>query len=87
MGSHSLRAGLFDRLGKMLNTASREISAFNPEGDYHEQSSNEIWEKAVDAFDEVLEAGNREKVKGASFDATCSLVVTGKDKKPPNATQ
>ena len=82
VGSRSLRAGLFDYLGKILNTASREISAFNPEGDYHEQSSDEIWDMAVDVFGEVLEAGDREKVKGISFDATCSLVVLGKDGRP-----
>lgn len=82
VGSHGLRAGLFDRQGGMFSTASREISAFSPESDYHEQSSTEIWDKALDAFDEVLEAVDRTKVMGVSFDATCSLVVMGKEGKP-----
>jgi FGGY-family pentulose kinase len=82
VGSRGLRAGLFDLRGEMLSSASRDISVFSPEVDYHEQSSSEIWEKALDAFDEVLEAGDRDRVAGISFDATCSLVVTGKNGEP-----
>lgn len=82
VGSRSLRAGLFDRRGRRLDAASRDISVLNPVGDHHEQSSSEIWAKALEALDEVLEAGDRRKVAGISFDATCSLVVLGKDGKP-----
>jgi FGGY-family pentulose kinase len=82
VGSRGLRAGLFDRRGRKLAAASREISVLDPGGDYHEQSSSEIWGKALDAFDEVLGAGDRRAVAGISFDATCSLVVLGKDGKP-----
>ncbi len=82
VGSYSLRAGLFDRRGRKLAASSREISVYNPQGDYHEQSSSEIWEKALEAFDEVLEAGDRRAVAGISFDATCSLVLLGKGGKP-----
>jgi D-ribulokinase len=82
VGSYSLRAGLFDCRGKMLGTTNRDISVLNPGGDCHEQSSSEIWDKAVDALNEVLDAGDRRKVKGISFDATCSLVLFAKDGKP-----
>jgi ribulose kinase len=82
VGSYSLRAGLFDCRGKMLGTTDREISVLNPGGDCHEQSSSEIWDRAVDALNEVLEKGDRRKVMGISFDATCSLVLFAKDGKP-----
>jgi len=59
----------------MLAGAAREISVLNPRGDYYEQSSTEIWNAALDACDEVLEAGDRGRVAGVSFDATCSLVL------------
>jgi len=82
VGSRSLRAGLFDRRGRKLAAASREISVYDPQGDYHEQSSAEIWDKALEALDEVLEEADRRAVAGISCDATCSLVVLGKDGKP-----
>jgi FGGY-family pentulose kinase len=82
VGSHGLRAGLFDGRGEMLATVTREISVLNPSVDHYEQSSAEIWEKALEALDEVLEAGDRTRVMGVSFDATCSLVLLARDGKP-----
>ena len=82
VGSHSLRAGLFNGRGEMLAGAVRDISVLNPQGDHYEQSSTEIWDKALDACDEVLGAGDRGKVAGLSFDATCSLVLLDRDGGP-----
>ncbi|MEW6554000.1 MAG: FGGY-family carbohydrate kinase [Actinomycetota bacterium] len=82
VGSHGLRAGLFDSQGGMRAAASREIEVFSPAGDHYEQSSTEIWAKALEACDEVLEGAERRKVRGISCDATCSLVVRGRDGRP-----
>ncbi|MBN2026562.1 MAG: FGGY-family carbohydrate kinase [Actinobacteria bacterium] len=75
VGSYGLRAGLFSRSGEMLAGAAREISVLNPRRDYYEQSSAEIWNATLDACDEVLKTGDRGRVAGISFDATCSLVL------------
>jgi FGGY-family pentulose kinase len=75
VGSRSLRAGLFDGRGQMQAAASRDISVFSPASDHYEQSSTEIWSRAMEACGEVLQAVDRRRVKGISYDATCSLVV------------
>ncbi|RJP33454.1 MAG: ribulokinase [Actinobacteria bacterium] len=82
VGSYSLRAGLFDGRGERIASAAREISVLNPQGGRYEQSSTEIWDKVLEACDEVLEAGDRGRVAGLSFDATCSLVLLDGEGRP-----
>lgn len=47
-GSGSVRAGLFEvDTGKLLKSAVKDITINNPEKDYYEQSTDEIWDSVV----------------------------------------
>jgi len=84
VGTTSTRAGVFDEAGNLLATARHPIRIWHEAGDIVEQSSSDIWDacaKSVRAA--VAEAAIvPEAVKGIGFDATCSLVVLGKDGEP-----
>lgn len=84
VGTGSARAGVFDLSGRMLASGKRDISLFREAGAMVEQSSTEIWAAVCAAVREaVAKAGVApEKVAGIGFDATCSLVVLGKDGAP-----
>jgi len=44
VGSGSVRAGIFSNSdGKMIAMKTKDITIHNPEPDYYEQSSEEIW--------------------------------------------
>lgn len=45
VGTGSVRAALVDKNGKIKVTAEESISINNPNPDFYEQSSNEIWLK------------------------------------------
>ena len=77
VGTGSARAGLFDRGGRMLGRASREIALHRPAQGHAEQDSAEIWRAVCAAAGEArARAGVApEAVLGVSFDATCSLVA------------
>lgn len=81
VGTGSARAGLFDLTGHMLASAKRDISLFREPGAMVEQSSTEIWAAVCASVrDAIAKAGAApEKIAGIGFDATCSLVVLGKD--------
>jgi D-ribulokinase len=84
VGTGSARAGLFDLTGRMLASGKRDISLFREAGAMVEQSSTEIWAAVCASVrDAVAKAGVApEQVAGIGFDATCSLVVLGKDGAP-----
>lgn len=84
VGSGSVRAGVFDLSGHLLAHATRPISLFRSAGHKVEQSSSEIWQAVCQSIREaVLEAGVLPaSIGGIGFDATCSLVVLGKDGEP-----
>jgi FGGY-family pentulose kinase len=84
VGTGSARAGIFDGSGKMLATASRDITIWKPEADFVEQSSDNIWESCCAAVKEAMtKAGiTPEAVRGIGFDATCSLVALDSDDNP-----
>jgi D-ribulokinase len=84
VGTGSARAGLFDLTGRMLASGKRDISLFRETGAMVEQSSSEIWAAVCASVrDAVAKAGVApEQVVGIGFDATCSLVVLGKDGAP-----
>lgn len=84
VGTGSARAGLFDKDGKMLATASRAITRFVPATDFAQQSSAEIWQSICESVSEAMaEAGLKpDEVAGIGFDATCSLVVAEADGTP-----
>ncbi|PYE23020.1 FGGY-family pentulose kinase [Rhizobium sp. PP-CC-3A-592] len=84
VGTGSARAGVFDFDGRMLGVAKRDITLFREAGGMVEQSSTEIWSAVCDVVRRaVARAGiDPALVTGLGFDATCSLVVLGKDGAP-----
>ena len=78
-GTGSARAGVFDSSGKMLGQCIKDITTWQPESDFVEQSSADIWEACCQAVKGALgSAGMRAAhVRGIGFAATCSLVVLG----------
>ncbi len=84
VGTGSARAGVFDLNGHMVGQASRTIDLYRPKADFVEQSSDNIWQAVCNAVrDAVNQADiNPIQVKGLGFDATCSLVVLGKEGQP-----
>ena len=84
VGTGSARAGIFDLAGRMLASAKCDIGVFHAAGSIVEQSSTEIWQAACRAVKEALAqaALSPTQIAGIGFDATCSLVVLGKDGQP-----
>jgi FGGY-family pentulose kinase len=84
VGTGSVRAGIFDRTGQRLGSATEEIRMWKPQEDFVEQSSEDIWAAAGRAVRAALgEAGlGPSAVRGIGFDATCSLVALDADDRP-----
>lgn len=79
VGTGSARAGIFDRTGRMLATAKRDIALYRDGPDIAEQSSANIWQAVCAGVREAMaQAGLAPgDIAGIGFDATCSLVVLG----------
>ena len=79
VGTGSARAGIFDRHGRMLAAAKRDIALYRDGPDLAEQSSADIWQAVCASVREAMsKAGLRpDDIAGIGFDATCSLVVLG----------
>ncbi len=84
VGTGSARAGIFDLTGRMLASGRRDISLFREPGAMVEQSSMEIWAAVCASVSDALAKADvaPERIAGVGFDATCSLVVLGKDGAP-----
>ncbi|WP_293794763.1 FGGY-family carbohydrate kinase [uncultured Bosea sp.] len=84
VGTGSARAGIFDRTGRMLATAKRDIALYRDGPDFAEQSSADIWQAVCASVREAMtQSGLRpDEIAGIGFDATCSLVVLGPGGKP-----
>ncbi|MBB4003590.1 FGGY-family carbohydrate kinase [Aurantimonas endophytica] len=81
VGTGSARAGIFDREGRLLGTAKRDIRLWRDDHGLVEQSSADIWAAVVASVREAMEKAGTDpaSVMGLGFDATCSLVVVGVD--------
>ena len=81
VGTGSVRAGLFDLHGRRRAVASEPIQMWQPKADWAEQSSDDIWNAVGKVARQVVQDSGvgPEQVVGLGFDATCSLVVLGKD--------
>lgn len=79
VGTGSARAGIFDKQGRMLATAKRDIALYRDGPDIAEQSSANIWQAVCASVREAMaQAGLApDDIAGIGFDATCSLVVLG----------
>ncbi|WP_156352202.1 MULTISPECIES: FGGY-family carbohydrate kinase [unclassified Devosia] len=84
VGTGSARAGVFNADGHMLASAKRDIAIFHETGNIVEQSGNNIWNAICASVREAVEASGvlPSSVVGIGVDATCSLVVVGKNGKP-----
>jgi D-ribulokinase len=77
VGTGSARAGIFDRAGTMISSASQDIALYRDGADIVEQSSDDIWQAVCASVREaVSRAGlGAADIAGIGFDATCSLVL------------
>lgn len=84
VGTGSARAGLFDRRGRMIAAAKRDIKMWQDGPDIAEQSSADIWRCVCESVREAVSVAqiDPDAVAGIGFDATCSLVVLGADGEP-----
>ncbi len=81
VGTGSARAAILDRHGKPLGRAEHPIAMNRPAAEFAEQDSENIWSAVCTAVRAAREKAGigAEAVAGIAFDATCSLVVRGRD--------
>lgn len=81
VGTGSARAGVFDARGMLLGVAKHDIALYRESGGIAEQSSNDIWRAVCRSVREALRMADvgSDSIRGVGFDATCSLVVLGRD--------
>jgi FGGY-family pentulose kinase len=84
VGTGSARAGLFDENGSLIASASHPIRMWTASGEVFEQSSEDIWQAICIAIRQAMREAQVDalSVKGIGFDATCSMVLVGKDAAP-----
>lgn len=79
VGTGSVRAGLFDEKGQMINICTQSIKMWNPSPNFFEQSSTDIWNSCCYVVKNITKNIDVTQIHGIGFDATCSLVVLGKN--------
>lgn len=81
VGTGSARAGVLDSAGRLLARAEHPIAMNRPLADHAEHDSQDIWTAVCAAVRSAISQAKAapERVRGISFDATCSLVVRGRD--------
>ncbi|XP_075164682.1 FGGY carbohydrate kinase domain-containing protein [Haematobia irritans] len=82
VGTSSARAALITSDGKVLKQSVRNIRIWNPEHEYFEQSSDDIWNAVCFCVKDVTNDVPKEEIVAISFDATCSLVILGENGEP-----
>lgn len=84
VGTGSARAGVFTTEGRMIGADKCATAIHREGGVIVEQSSEDIWRAVSRSVRGALAASGvrPDQVKGIGFDATCSLVVLGKDGAP-----
>lgn len=82
VGTSSARAALVSSDGKVLKQTIRPIKTWNPQPDYYEQSSEDIWNSVAFCVADVVENVPKEEIVAISFDATCSLVILDEKGEP-----
>jgi ribulose kinase len=55
VGTGSVRAGVFDGIGKMHGAAVRPLQIWKPAADFVEQSSEDIWSRCVESVRSALD--------------------------------
>lgn len=84
VGTGSARAGVFDSEGRMLISGSHPIKMWEPQINFVEQSSEDIWQAVCSAVSSAVEEAGiePEQIKGIGFDATCSMAVVDEQDDP-----
>lgn len=84
VGTGSARAGIFTGDGRMVATGKCAIEIHRAGGIIVEQSSDDIWQAVVKSVRGAMAASGvgPDRILGVGFDATCSLVVLGRDGQP-----
>ncbi|KAL5235270.1 hypothetical protein ACI65C_002680 [Semiaphis heraclei] len=82
VGTGSARAALVDGTGRILKKSTNAIQTWNPEENFYQQSSEDIWQSCCKVIREVTKGVPSEAIGGIGFDATCSLVVVDSDGLP-----
>ncbi|KAJ5193577.1 hypothetical protein N7449_009719 [Penicillium cf. viridicatum] len=77
VGTGSARACLIDHTGEIVSVASENIGLWQPEQDYYEQSTSDIWRCICLVVRRALDERqvSPSQVHGIGFDATCSLCL------------
>lgn len=77
VGTGSARAAVFDERGVRAGLGTHRLQRWQPQAEFHEQSSEDIWKACAHAVRAALKEGSIpiENVRGIGFDATCSLVA------------
>ena len=93
VGTKEVRVGIVSQSGVLIDKCERKISLFNPQENYYEQNSEEIWDKICQLVFHLTSTHEniKKKIRGISFDATCSLVLLDENNSPvsvslPNST-
>lgn len=81
VGTGSARAGVFDAQGTLLMSAKHDIDMHRAPNGVAEQSSAQVWDAVCQATRKAVAdaAIDPASVRGIGFDATCSMVVRGRD--------
>lgn len=84
VGTGSARAGVFDAQGTLLMSAKHDIDMHRAPNFIAEQSSAQVWDAVCQATRKAVAdaAIDPVSVRGIGFDATCSMVVRGRDGQP-----
>ncbi|KAH0341329.1 Pentulose kinase, partial [Aureobasidium melanogenum] len=77
VGTGSARACIMNAKGDIVGLASENISLWQPETGYYEQSTTDIWSCICKSVQRAVQQHNIDvsTIRGIGFDATCSLAV------------
>jgi FGGY-family pentulose kinase/HAD superfamily hydrolase (TIGR01509 family) len=81
VGTGSARAGVIDEFGRFAGRAEHPIHMNRHGADHAEHDSEDIWQAVCNAVRAAMMQSDVDPrhVHGVSFDATCSLVVRGRE--------
>eukprot|EP00116_Pleurobrachia_bachei_P003738 sb/3464000/ len=82
VGTQSVRSGLYTADGKEVISSSSPLTLYNPHPDHYEQDCREIWEAVCTTVRHCTTTVGAGDIGGIGFDATCSMVVVGRDGEP-----
>lgn len=86
VGTNSVRAGLFDNIGQLIDFQTKHIDVFNFKPNFYEQSSDQIWDAVIECLKRIIlnckPTIDINQIASIGFDATCSLVVLDENFNP-----